>query len=463
MSRSPAVDLVRGLGPWEAAAIVVGTIIGSGIFLVPKAMVLNVGTPGNVTVVWILGGLLSLFGALTYAELGAALPYAGGEYVYLREAYGPLWGFLYGWTQFWVAKSGSIAALATAFFYYLANFAPALEVPLLTVPLPIGPGGRPLEISYGQVFGMVLILGLGGVNYFGVQISGRLQTHVTTLKVVLILALVAFALLLGAGSPSNLASSVPAPGGVAGWVAALVAALWAYDGWNNLAMVGGEVRDPQRNLPRALILGTLGVALLYLAANTAYFFVLTAAEAGASDRVAAAAAGKFLGAAGGHAVAIAAMVSIFAALNGAILSGSRIPFAMARDGYFFTALAQVHPVHRAPHRSILVLCGWSAVLILSGRFEQLYTYVIFASWILYGMTTASVFVLRRRRPDLPRPYRTMGYPVIPVLFVGAAVFLVLATLLNSPRESLLGLALVGAGWPFFRYWARGRSPRAVET
>ena len=450
----PRPELIRGLGSWEAAAIVVGTVIGSGIFLVPKAMVLQVGTPGKVTVVWILGGLLSLFGALTYAELGAALPETGGEYVYLREAYGQFWGFLYGWTQFWVAKSGSIATLATAFVYYLANFFPALEARLLRLPLPLGPGGAPLDISYGQIFGMGLILGLGFVNYFGIRAGGRLQAQATALKVGLIVMLVLLALLLGAGSAANLRTAVPAPGGVSGWMAALVAALWAYDGWNNLAMVGGEVRDPQRQIPRALILGTLGVAALYLAANFAYFFVLPAAEVAASDRVAAAVARKFLGPAGGHAVAVAALVSIFAALNGSILSGARIPFAMARDGLFFSALGRVHPVHRVPHRSILVLIMWSAILILSGRYEQLYTYVIFASWILYGLTTASVFVLRRRRPDLPRPYRTLGYPLVPAVFVGAATFLVLVTLVNSPRESLMGLVLLAAGVPFFRYWTR---------
>jgi APA family basic amino acid/polyamine antiporter len=447
-------ELIRGLSPLEAAAIVVGTVIGSGIFLVPKAMVLQVGTPGKVTMVWILGGLLSLFGALTYAELGAALPETGGEYVYLREAYGQFWGFLYGWTQFWVAKSGSIATLATAFVYYLANFFPALEARLLRVPLPLGPGGGPLDISYGQILGMALILGLGFVNYFGIRAGGRLQAQATALKVGLIVTLVLLALLLGAGSAANLHTAVPAPGGISGWMAALVASLWAYDGWNNLAMVGGEVRDPQRQIPRALILGVLGVAGLYLAANFAYFFVLPASEVAASDRVAAAVARQFLGPAGGHAVAVAALVSIFAALNGSILSGARIPFAMARDGLFFSALGRVHPVHRVPHWSILVLIVWSAILILSGRYEQLYTYVIFASWILYGLTTASVFVLRRRRPDLARPYRTLGYPVVPALFVGAATFLVLVTLVNSPRESLMGLVLLAAGVPFYRYWTR---------
>ncbi len=450
-------DLMRTLGPWESAAIVVGTIIGSGIFLVPKNMVLQVGTPGKVLAVWVAGGLLSLFGALTYAELAAALPEAGGEYVYLREAYGPLWSFLYGWTQFWVAKSGSIATLATAFSYYLANFFPALDQVLVEVPLRIGPKGGPLAVTAGQLFAMALILSLGVLNYFGVKLGGQVQAHVTALKVGLILSLVVLAVLFGAGSVQNFHSSVRAPGGIAGWVAAMVAALWAYDGWNNVNMVSSEVKEPQRNIPRALILGTLFVGVLYLAANLAYFFVLPAAEVASSDRVAAAVARKFMGAAGGGAVALAAMVSIFAALNGSILSGSRVPFAMARDGYFFRGFGRVHGAYRTPHISILLLSGWGALLTLSGRYEDLFTYVIFASWILYGMTTASVFVLRKKRRDLARPYRTVGYPVLPAVFVLVAAFLVVVTLRNSPRESVKGLVLMALGLPFFLYWRRQRS------
>ncbi len=455
MSQKP--DLLRTLGSWEAMAIVVGTVIGSGIFLVPKAMVLNVGTPEKVLLVWVAGGLLSLFGALTYAELAAALPHVGGEYVYLREAYGPLWSFLYGWTQFWVAKSGSIATLATAFAYYLANFVPRLETTIFQVGLPIGPKGGPLAITEGQILAMALILALAWLNYFGVKLGGRVQAQVTAIKVGLIVALVVLAALLGAGTADNLSTSVVAVGGISGWVAAMVAALWAYDGWNNVNMVASEIQQPQRNIPRALILGTLVVAALYLAANVCYFFVLSATEVATSDRVAAAAARKFLGSAGGGAVAVAAMVSIFAALNGSLLSGSRVPFAMARDGFFFPSFAGIHREHRTPHVSILWLSVWSCLLTLSGRYEELYTYVIFASWILYGMTTASVFVLRWRRPDLPRPYRTLGYPVVPALFVLAAGFLVTVTLLNSPRESVMGLTLIAAGIPFFIRWRKRRA------
>ena len=366
-----AGGLKRELGLWGAASIVVGTIIGSGIFLVPTAMINQVGTPGMVFVVWIVGGLLSLAGALSYAELSAAMPEAGGEYVYLREAYGPFWGFVYGWTQMWVAKSGSVATLATAFFYYLANFRPSLEGVLFVVPLPIGASGGPLEIRYGQFLAIAVILLLGLVNYFGVKVGARLQITVTIVKVALIVATIAVGLL--APVPAlEAGASVPATGGLVGFFAALVAALWAYDGWNNLTMVSGEVRDPQRNLPPSLILGTAIVVALYLATNLAYFRVLSAHEVASTNRVAAAMMARILGAPGAAAVSIAAMISIFAALNGSILSGARVPYAMARDGLFFTAAGRVHPSYHSPSVSILLLSAWSALLVLSGRYEQLF-------------------------------------------------------------------------------------------
>jgi basic amino acid/polyamine antiporter, APA family len=442
-------ELKRDLGIWSAAAIVVGTVIGSGIFLVPNAMVKNVGSPGMVFAVWIFGGILSLFGALSYAELAAALPQAGGEYVYLREAYGPMWGFLYGWTQMWVAKSGSIATLASGFFIYLANFRPELEQVWIVVPLPLG---NSFEIRYGQVLAMGVIAILALINYFGVKIGGNVQIAVTILKVALIAAIIVIGLGSGHGSVSNFSTSVPAPGGIAGFFAALVAALWAYDGWNNVSMVSSEVRNPQRNLPLALIIGTLTVILIYLLTNLAYFYVLPADAVASTSRVAGEMMRRILGAPGAGAVSVAAMISIFAALNGSILSGSRVPFAMARDGLFFKCVGFVHPQHRTPSVSILALSAWACLLVLSGRYDQLYTYVIFASVILYGMATAAVVVLRFKRPDMPRPYRTIGYPVVPIVFVLGIASLVISTLLKSPVESLIGLGLIALGLPFYFYW-----------
>ena len=450
----PGAGLRRDLGLWSAVAIVVGTVIGSGIFRVSSKMVAEVGSPAAVFGVWIFGGLLTLFGALSYAELAAAMPEAGGEYVYLREAYGPLWGFIYGWTEMWVAKSGSIATIATLFFVYCANFAPGLERVMVAVPLPIGPHGGPLDIRYGQLCSMALILVLGGVNYAGVKFGGRIQVAVTALKLALIGGIVLIGLLAGQGSAANLASSVPAAGGAAGFFSALVGALWAYDGWNNVSMVSSEIRNPQRSLPRALIAGTAAVIAIYLLTNLAYFRVLPAQDVAASPRVAAEMMRRVFGTLGAGAVSVAAMVSIFAALNGSILSGARVPYAMAADGLFFRNVARIHPVYHTPGNSILALCGWAAVLVFSGRFEELYTYVMFASWILYGMTGIAVLVLRRRRAGMPRPYRTLGYPGVPVLFVLGAAAVVWSTLVQSPRESLLGLGIIVAGLPFYFHWRR---------
>jgi len=445
-------ELRRELGPWAAASIVVGTVIGSGIFLVPRTMIQRVGSVELVFAVWVVGGLLSLAGALSYAELAAALPEAGGEYAFLREAYGPLWGFLYSWTQMWVAKSGSIATLATGFFLYLTNFFASLDSVFFSIPLPIGPHGGPLEIRYGQLFGIVLILSLAWLNYYGVKLGGNVQVAVTLIKVTLIGFIIVAGLFFG--QPHGPSTAAVAPLTFAGFIAALVAALWAYDGWNNVSMVSSEIKDPQRNLPRALIGGTLCVIGIYLVANWAYFHVMTAREVASSTRVAGDMMGKIFGAPGANAVSIAAMISIFAALNGSILTGARVPYAAARDGLFFSAIARVNPKYHTPGVSILVLSAWSCLLVLSGKYDDLFNLVIFASWILYGMTAAAVLVLRKKRPDLIRPYRTLGYPLVPVLFIIGASILVVSTAFDRPRESAMGIGLIVIGIPFYFYWKK---------
>lgn len=340
-------ELKRDLGIWAAVSIVVGTVIGSGIFRVPQTMIQDVGSVPLVFAVWIAGGLLSLAGALTYAELAAAMPGAGGEYVYLTEAYGPLWGFLYSWTQMWVAKSGSIATLATAFFEYTAHFVPQFE----KIWFSIGP----FPVKYGQIFAMVLILLLGGINYLGVRIGGDVQVAVTAVKVALI-AFVIVAGLLYRGSPVAASASTPVPSSLfAGFIAALVGALWAYDGWNNVGMVASEVRNPQRNLPLSLIGGTLAVIVIYMVANWAYFRVLSPGDVASHKLVAAEMMQRIQGNWGASAVSVAAMISIFAALNGSILTGARVPYAAARDGLFFRSAARIHPAFHTPGVSILML------------------------------------------------------------------------------------------------------------
>ena len=444
-------ELIRGLGVWAAGSLVVGNIVGSGIFLVSSSMIRGVETPEAVFLVWIFGGLLSLSGALAYAELGAMLPHSGGDYVYLREAYGRLWGFLYGWTKFLVMTTAAMATLAIAFALYFTFFFPSL--PLKAVALAV-------------------LFVLGAVNYFGVRTGGAVQTFFTLLKVALLLALVLAALVFGAewgdARWNHLQTAVPVELPLSGFVLALVAALWAYQGWNDLNLAGGEVADPQKNIPRSLLLGTVAVGLLYLLTNLAYFYILPAAEVAASDRVAGDVARRLFGGWGGGAVALAAMISIFGALNGSILSGARVPYAMARDGLLFGQMGAVHPRFHSPHVAVVVQTSIGALISLTGTFhltgtfQQLFTYTIFANWCFYGLGVTSLFVLRRKHPEWPRPYRAWGYPVVPALFVAVSAVLVVMILRDQEWwRSLVGLGMIGLGVPayfFFRNraWMAGR-------
>jgi basic amino acid/polyamine antiporter, APA family len=451
--------LQRSLGLWAAMAVVIGTIIGSGIFLVPSTMVQSVGSPAMVFAVWIFGGVLTLFGALSYAELAAAMPESGGEFVYLGRAYGPIFGFMYGWSQTVVGKCASIAAIGAALVIYLADFFPSLEGVWLHTSWPIGPGGSAFEIRYGQLAAMVFILALTAVNYVGTKIGGVVQVAGTFLKLALIAAIVVLGL-ASHGSIANFGVGVPAvPGGVAGFFSALVAALWAYDGWNNGPMIGAEIQRPEKNLPRALIGGTLIVIATYLLTNLAYFYVLGGARVAASGRVATAMMRQALGSSGGSIVTVAACISMFASLNGMILSGARVPFAMARSGQFFSWARVVHPKFGTPSGGVLFLGVFSSILLLSGRFDDLIRMVIFSEWIFYAMTAFAVVVLRRRQPLLPRPYRVFAYPVVPLAFVAVALGLLCSTLWAYPRESGIGLGLILAGLPFYFQWSKaGANP-----
>jgi basic amino acid/polyamine antiporter, APA family len=457
-SSSPAADdrpssgLARVLDGRQAVAIVVGTIIGSGIFLIPSEMMRDTGSSALVYLAWIVGGALSLFGAMTYAELGAMLPYAGGEYVYLRGAYGDTTAFLYMWTWFAVAKPGSIAAVAIGLARTLAFF-PAfhwLDAPVAGAPIPL----------YGsQIFAIAVAWLITGLNYLGVKKAGDFQVFFTVLKVVLILVVVAFCFFSAQGAWANLATALPhAVGGFRGFMLALIATLWAYDGWNDLSMVAGEVRRPGRNLPLALIGGMFVVAALYMATNAGIQYILPAGSIAASDRPAIAALTLVAGPAGAGLVTAVMALSIFVTLNGTVMSGARIPFAAARDGLFFRWFARIQPRFHSPSAALAAQALISSVLLLFlRRFEQLFDLTIFAEWLFYMLAASTVFILRRKIPAQPRPYRVWGYPWLPALFVLSAAGVLISSCIGNPKGSSIGVLLILSGLPVLFLVRRLRS------
>ncbi len=447
----PRPELARDLGVSQATAVVVGTIIGSGIFLVPAEMMQAVGSAKLVYLAWLVGGLLSFFGALTYAELGAMKPQAGGEYVYVRDAYGPLAGFLYAWTWFLIAKPASIATVTTGLVRILGTF-PVFAFfsnPVLSQPFPV---------SYGQVFAITATILISLLNYLGIKKAGEFQLIFTVLKVAIIIAIVFIGFSYASGSWSHFAGAYSgAKGGIAGFMAALVAALWAYDGWNDLNMVAGEVRQPERNIPVALIAGVATVAALYMLVNAAVQFVLPADAIAASPRPASDAIGLVWGSLGASLVSAAMAVSMLVTLNGTIMSGARVPFAVARDRYFFSALAEVHPRFHTPSVAIAVQAALSILLLLlGGSFRQLFSLAIFAEWLFYMIAGSTVFIFRRRDPQASRPYRVWGYPAVPALFVLASALLLYYTFTDNLRNSAVGCLVILAGIPFFCGFARRR-------
>jgi len=453
-------SLVKGLGLYGATSVVAGTMIGTAIFLVPSDMLRDLGSPLLVLGVWIFAGLLSLFGALGYAELGAAIPEAGGEYVYLHRAYGPLPGFLYGWTQFLVAKSTSIATISTGFLLYLAYFFPQLAGTIFKRMLTVAGRSLVVNITGVQVGAVAMIALLSVVNALGVRKSGAVQTVFTISKLLVLMVIIVLGLILGHGSWGNFRGMVgggpPHAGYLAAFGLATVSALWAYDGWNNLSMVAGEVERPQRNVPAALIFGSMLVGVVYLLVNIAYFYVLTPVQAMDTMTIAADATRRFLGHAGGAFVAVGVLISTFATLNGSILSGSRIPYAQARDGLFPQALAGVHPRFHTPAASIAAQAMVAGLFALTGQYQGLYTKAIFSEWVFYALVTTAVFVLRRREPDLPRPYRTWGYPLVPAAFVTIASLFLVNTFFQQRSDLLWCLALMASGIPAYYLWGLWR-------
>lgn len=453
----PRPELARDLKLSHAGAVVVGTIIGSGIFLVPTEMMQAVGSARLVYLAWMVGGLLSFFGALTYAELGAMKPQAGGEYVYVRDAYGPLAGFLYSWTTFLIAKPASIATITTGLVRILETF-PVFSC-FSRAFFSHTWQTHTFALTYGQLVAIGATVLISALNYIGVRRAGEFQFLFTLLKVAIILGIIAVGFSFRGGTWANFATEFSgAKGGVVGFFAALVAALWAYDGWNNLNMVAGEIRNPQRNVPLSLIWGVATVSALYMLVNAAVQYVLPAATVAGTERPASAAVALVLGSAGAGLVAIGVAVSMLVTLNGTIMSGARVPFAMARDGNFFKAIAEVHPRFHTPSVSIVMQCGLAIVLLLlGGNFRQFFSLAIFSEWMFYMITGSTVFVFRRREPNAERPYRVWGYPVVPALFVLASAALLYYTFTDNLKSSASGCLVILAGIPVFYFFARRRA------
>lgn len=443
-SHPVAADLPRVLGASQASAIVVGTIIGSGIFLVPHEMMSDAGSSSLVYLAWIAGGLLSLFGAMTYAELGAMLPYAGGEYVYLRGAYGDTPAFLYMWTWFAVAKPASIAAVTVGLVRTL-EFFPALGWLASRVP---GTGGT-LPLLWSQVFAIAATWLITGLNYLGIRKAGDFQLVFTILKIVLILIVVGVCFASVSGTWTNFTTQLPnAVGGFRGFMLALIATLWAYDGWNDLTMVAGEVKRPDRSLPMALIGGLFIVGALFMATNAAIQYVLPATAIAASEQPAVAALRVVAGPGGAGFVTVAMAIGIFVALNGTIMSGARVPFAAARDRLFPLHFARIHPRFHSPSTSLTVQGLLATLLLLFlSRFQQNFELAIFAEWLFYMLTATTVFLYRRRQPDRRRPYRVWGYPLLPAVFVACAAAVLVYSYAGNLKGSLMGTALILLGLP----------------
>src|SRR5215813_3425179 len=458
MSTKP-LELVRGLCAAAAMAMVVGHIIGTGVFLVPSTMARATGYEGLVFLVWIVGGALSLFGALTIAELGAAMPEAGGAYIYLKRGLGPVWGFLYGWMNNLVGKPASISTIAAGFLIFLGFFVPGVRTPMFTARFTIPFTGHASEFvfTWAQPLAATAIVLVSFINYLGVRLAGGMQVVLTCLKIGAILTVVVLGFFFaGKHAPSAQPFMPPSmsSGMLAGFLTALVGALWAYDGWIDLTLAGSEIIDPQKNIPRAVVGGTITVGIIYLLANAVYFRVLPVEAIAAAPNVASETVRAFAGERAAAWITAAMVVSAFTTLNSSILTGARVPYAMARDGVFFRATESIHPRFRTPSGAIVFQATMACLMVLTGQFEDLFSLFIFAQWIFYALAVASVYGSRRKEPNLPRPYRTWGYPVVPAIFVVGAFALTLNLFLQRPVRSSIGLLLILAGLPFYRYWTR---------
>jgi APA family basic amino acid/polyamine antiporter len=458
--KSQPVELVRGLSLLDATLLIVGSVVGSGIFFAPSIMAGYLQSPGLLLGLWVTGGVLTLAGALSYAELAAAMPRAGGQYVFLSEAFSPLFGFLYGWTLLLAINTGFVAAVAVAFTKALGFFVPGIGEEHVAFSV-LG-----LTFTTAQLAGLVVIAVLTWVNVTGLRTGAMVQNLFTLAKLAALAVLVAMAVVTAKGSTGNFqpaGSLALGPEGLkvglfAALAGAMSKALFSYDAWYTVTFAAEEVKEPERNLPRSLVLGTLGVTVAYTATVAVYLYMVPIGEMAAvtENRIGTEAAVRMIGPAGGAFIAVAILVSTFGCVNGLILAGARVVYAMARDGLFFRGAARVHPRHRTPATALVLQGTWAGVLTLTGTYSDLLTLTAFSSLLFNVLTVGGLFVLRRRRPDLARPYRAWGYPAVPLLFVAVALFFLVYMPVAEPRNTGFGLLLTALGVPAYLYWRRHR-------
>jgi basic amino acid/polyamine antiporter, APA family len=455
----PQPQLVRALGLREGIAIQIGMIIGSGIFVVPATIAGHLPAFGPILLVWVLGGLLILFGALSLAELSSVLPQAGGPYVYLREGFGPVWAFMFTWNHYFINTAGSIAAIAVAFATYLGSFIPALSPQNSFFVKNWVWFGRPMSFSVGwvQIAAMMVIALVTFINVRGVKLGGWVMDLFTTAKVAALMALILAVAFSGKGSVSNMLPLWPehwTSDFSAGFGLAMISVLWAYDGWITVTLTAGEMKNPQRNIPRSLIAGTLAVIGIYVAANLAYAYVIPLRAMPGSPRIAADAARTVLGPAGALIIVAGILCSAFGTIHGCVLGGPRCIYAAGTDRTFAPGFGKVHPRFHTPAVAIITLGVWGALLTLSGTYEQITSYVVFGSWAFYALTALSVIALRVKMPDAPRPYKAWGYPTTTLLFVAVTCWFLMNTLIRDPRNAIIGIALLLLALPFYFHWRR---------
>ena len=430
---SPPAEMKRVIGLLDTTMISVGAILASGIFLVPATIALHIQSPSLILMLWIGGGIISLFGALSVAELGAALPRSGGQYVYLTEAYGPVWGFLYGWSALSVINTASIAAIGVAFAEYLSYFAPLTSIGV-------------------QVVAIVSVVLLTSINVIGVRTGIWTQNILTFIKVGIFGGIIILGLVLPGGDMRHLSGTAEFTPSLGSIGLAMVAILWTYDAWIEISYVAGEIKNPGRNIPLASLLSMVVIIAIYGLANFVFIYALSTEKMASSTLVASDAAKVFLGPAGASLIAMAILISTLGANNANILTSARITYAMAREKRFVRAAAAVHARFKTPANALILQGAWAAILTFTGSYDQLITYMIFASWIFYGMSAGAVIILRKKRPDLARPYRVWGYPWVPVIFIIFALWLTANTILEAPRDAAIGAGLILLGLPAYFYW-----------